>query len=241
LQASVSTGGFKELFGGMARPVLIMAMGLAILQQVMGCNTVLYYAPTIFVSAGFSEHFALLSHILIGLFNVIVTYVAVKIMDKVDRKKMLTWGAVGMGASLFAMSIAMLALKAGNGNLGSWICVIALTVYIAFFSATWGPVMWVMIGESFPLNIRGLGNSFGAVVNWAANFAVSQSFPMLLVAFKGHSGEGAGIAKLFIIYGALCFMAIWFIAKFTIETRGKTLESLEADLRTKAHAKGIYE
>lgn len=71
----------------------------------------------------------------------IVTAIAVKIMDKIDRKKMLTYGAIGMGASLLTMSTAMLVLRAGNGNVGSWICVIALTLYIAFFSATWGPVM----------------------------------------------------------------------------------------------------
>ncbi|WP_461240151.1 sugar porter family MFS transporter [Paucilactobacillus sp. N302-9] len=244
LQASIPSGGFKELFGPMARPVLIMALGLAIFQQVMGCNTVLYYAPKIFVSAGFSEHFALQSHIVIGIFNVIVTAIAVKIMDKIDRKKMLTYGAIGMGVALLAMSTAMLVLKAGNGNLGSWICVVALTLYIAFFSATWGPVMWVMIGEAFPLNIRGLGNSFGAVINWAANFAVSQTFPMLLIAFTpAHAvnAEGQGIAKLFIVYGILCFVAIWFIAKFTIETRNRTLESLEADLRSRAHANGHVE
>lgn len=244
LQANTPSGGFKELFGPMARPVLIMALGLAIFQQVMGCNTVLYYAPKIFISAGFSEHFALQSHIVIGLFNVIVTAIAVKIMDKIDRKKMLTYGAIGMGASLLTMSTAMLVLRAGNGNVGSWICVIALTLYIAFFSATWGPVMWVMIGEAFPLNIRGLGNSFGAVINWTANFAVSQSFPMLLIAFTPDhaiNAEGQGIAKLFIIYGVLCFVALWFIAKFTIETRNRSLESIESDLRSKAHAKGYLE
>lgn len=241
LQAQMPSGGFKELFGPMARPVLIMALGLAIFQQVMGCNTVLYYAPKIFVSAGFSEHFALQSHIVIGIFNVIVTAVAVKIMDKIDRKKMLTYGAFGMGAALLLMSAAMLVLKAGNGNFGSWICVIALTLYIAFFSATWGPVMWVMIGEAFPLNIRGLGNSFGAVINWTANFAVSQTFPMLLIAFtpaNAVNAEGQGIAKLFIIYGILCFLAIWFIKKYTIETRNRSLESIEASLRSRAHADG---
>ncbi|CUW13991.1 sugar porter family MFS transporter [Leuconostoc gelidum subsp. gasicomitatum] len=243
LQANIPSGGFKELFGVMARPVLIMALGLAIFQQVMGCNTVLYYAPKIFISAGFSEHFALQSHIVIGLFNVIVTAIAVKIMDKIDRKKMLTYGAIGMGISLLLMSTAMLVLQAGNGNLGSWVCVISLTLYIAFFSATWGPVMWVMIGEAFPLNIRGLGNSFGAVINWTANFAVSQTFPMLLIAFtpaNAINSEGKGIAKLFLIYGALCFVAIWFIAKFTIETRNRSLESIEAGLRSKAHAKMPY-
>ncbi len=104
--------------------------------------------------------------------------------------------------------------------------------------------MWVMIGEAFPLNIRGLGNSFGAVINWTANFAVSQSFPMLLIAFTPDhaiNAEGQGIAKLFIIYGVLCFVAIWFIAKFTIETRNRSLESIESDLRSKAHAKGYLE
>lgn len=101
--------------------------------------------------------------------------------------------------------------------------------------------MWVMIGEAFPLNIRGLGNSFGAVINWTANFGVSQSFPMLLIAFTpAHvvNAEGQGIAKLFIIYGVMCFAAIWFIHKYTIETRNRSLESIEAELRSRAHAKG---
>ncbi|HBF74760.1 MAG TPA: MFS transporter, partial [Lactobacillus sp.] len=231
-----------ELFGPVARPVLVMAVGLAILQQVMGCNTVLYYAPTIFISAGFSTHFALQSHIVIGIFNVIVTAVAVSIMDKIDRKKMLTGGAIGMAASLFAMSIAMLALHAGDGNLGSWICVIALTLYIAFFSATWGPVMWLMIGEAFPLNIRGLGNSFGAAVNWFANFCVSETFTVLLVAFepKGVANpEGQGIARLFLIYALFCVFAIWFVHKKAIETRNRSLEDIETSLRERAAEKGF--
>jgi hypothetical protein len=104
--------------------------------------------------------------------------------------------------------------------------------------------MWLMIGEAFPLNIRGLGNSFGAVINWAANFAVSESFTVLLVAFTPSgvaNAEGQGIARLFIIYGLLCFVAIWFVAKFTIETRNRSLESIEADLRSRAHAKGYTE
>ena len=240
-QAAIPSGGWKELFGPVARPVLVMACGLAILQQVMGCNTVLYYAPTIFISAGFSTHFALQSHIVIGIFNVIVTAIAVSIMDKINRKTMLIGGAVGMAASLFIMSTAMLLLHAGNGNLGSWICVIALTLYIAFFSATWGPVMWLMIGEAFPLNIRGLGNSFGAAVNWFANFCVAETFTVLLVAFepKGVANpEGQGIARLFIVYGLFCVLAIWFVHKKAIETRHRTLEDIESGLRQRAADKG---
>jgi len=231
LQASMANGGFKELFGLMARPVLLMAMGLAIFQQVMGCNTVLYYAPTIFTDIGFGVSAALIAHIGIGIFNVIVTWVAMKVMDKVDRKKMLIWGAWGMGLSLFVMSIAM--HFSGASVTAGYICAIALTIYIAFFSATWGPVMWVMIGESFPLNIRGLGNSFGAVVNWTANMIVSLTFPPLLNFF--------GTGSLFIGYGVLCIAAIVFVKFFTIETRNQTLEQIEADLRTRAHAKGWHE
>ncbi|MGQ4572712.1 sugar porter family MFS transporter [Leuconostoc pseudomesenteroides] len=221
LQAAAKTGGLSDLFGPLSRPVLIMAMGLAIFQQTMGCNTVLYYAPTIFTDIGFGVSAALMAHIGIGIFNVIVTWVAVMIMDKIDRKKMLIYGAWGMGISLILMSVGM--QLSGTGKFGSYLAAIALTIYIAFFSATWGPVMWVMIGESFPLNIRGLGNSFGAVVNWTANTIVSLTFPPLLSAF--------GTGNLFYLYAMMCFISIWFVHKFTIETRGRSLEQIEASLR----------
>lgn len=221
LQATAQTGGLSDLFGPLSRPVLIMAMGLAIFQQTMGCNTVLYYAPTIFTDIGFGVSAALMAHIGIGIFNVIVTWVAVMIMDKIDRKKMLIYGAWGMGISLILMSVGM--QLSGTGKFGSYLAAIALTIYIAFFSATWGPVMWVMIGESFPLNIRGLGNSFGAVVNWTANTIVSLTFPPLLSAF--------GTGNLFYLYAVMCFISIWFVHKFTIERRGRSLEQIKASLR----------
>lgn len=198
-------GGLQELFGQMSRPVLIMAIGLAIFQQVMGCNTVLYFAPSIFVAVGFGASAALLAHIGIGIFNVIVTYIAMRVMDKVNRRWMLNFGAWGMGISLVLMSVGMILAENAHIGFGKYLAVIALTVYIAFFSATWGPVMWVMIGESFPLKIRGLGNSFGAAVNWAANWVVSLTFLLLLSFF--------GTGKIFLIYAACCFLSIWFTSK----------------------------
>lgn len=162
-----SQGGFAGLFGKMARPVLIMAIGLALFQQFMGCNTMLYFAPSIFTDLGFGVNATLEANIGIGIFNVVVTYFAMKIMDKIDRKKLLMIGSWGMGISLVLMSIGM-HLKS-IGSLGAIIAALSLIVYIAFFSATWGPIMWVMIGEAFPLSIRGLGNSFGAVINWIGN------------------------------------------------------------------------
>ncbi|MCT4486622.1 sugar porter family MFS transporter [Levilactobacillus parabrevis] len=223
-QAKMKNGGWSELFGKMVRPSLIIGLGLAIFQQVMGCNTVLYYAPTIFTDVGFGVNAALLAHIGIGIFNVIVTAVAVMIMDKIDRKKMLIGGAIGMGVSLFVMSFGM--KFSGGSHTAAIISVIALTIYIAFFSATWGPVMWVMIGEVFPLNIRGLGNSFSSVINWSANMVVSLTFPALLNFF--------GTGSLFIGYGVLCFLAIWFVKVKVFETRNRSLEEIEATLRAKA-------
>lgn len=226
-QAEIKSGGLKELFGDFARPVLVIGVGLAIFQQIMGCNTVLYYAPTIFTAVGFGVQAALLAHIGIGIFNIIVTAIAVVIMDKIDRKKMLIYGAIGMGVSLLVMSLSM---KFSNGFMGaSIICVLALTVYIAFFSATWGPVMWVMIGEVFPLNIRGLGNSFSSVINWAANMIVSLTFPPLLSFF--------GTGSLFIGYGIICFVSIWFVRNKVFETRNRSLEEIEQKLRKHADKK----
>lgn len=226
-QAEIKSGGIKELFGEFVRPALVIGFGLAIFQQIMGCNTVLYYAPTIFTNVGFGVEAALLAHIGIGVFDVIVTIIAVMIMDKIDRKKMLIYGAIGMGISLMVMSLSM---KFSNGSFNaSIICVVALTVYIAFFSATWGPVMWVMIGEVFPLNIRGLGNSFSSVINWAANMIVSLTFPTLLNYF--------GTGSLFIGYGVVCFISIWFVCSKVFETRNRSLEEIEATLRARSGKK----
>ncbi len=102
--------------------------------------------------------------------------------------------------------------------------------------------MWLMIGEAFPLNIRGLGNSFGAAVNWFANFCVSETFTVLLVAFepKGVANpEGQGIARLFLIYALFCVFAIWFVHKKAIETRNRSLEDIETGLRERAAEKGF--
>ena len=228
-QAEIKSNGIKELFGKLVRPALVIGFGLAVFQQIMGCNTVLYYAPTIFTDVGFGVQAALLAHIGIGVFNIIITAIAVAVMDKIDRKKMLIYGAIGMGVSLLVMSVSM---KFSNGSfVASIICVVALTIYIAFFSATWGPVMWVMVGEVFPLNIRGLGNSFSSVVNWSANMVVSLTFPTLLNYF--------GTGSLFMGYGIICFAAIWFVHSKVFETRNRSLEEIEATLR--AHAGDNYQ
>lgn len=226
-QAAIESGGWKELFGPMVHPALVAAVGLAIFQQVMGCNTVLYYAPTIFTDAGFGVHFALLSHIWIGVFNVIVTVIGIWLMNRVSRRKMLVVGGWLMAITLFVMCWGL--MNSADSRFAADVAVISMVIYIASFSGTWGPIMWTMIGEMFPLNIRGLGNSFSAGVNWTANMVVSLTFPPLLSAF----GKGT----LFIGYGIFCLLAIWFVHTKVFETQGKSLESIEQWLRDQATKK----
>ena len=226
-QAAIKSGGWSELFGLMVRPALLAAVGLAIFQQVMGCNTVLYYAPTIFTDAGFGVHFALLSHIWIGIFNVIVTVIGIWLMNRVSRRKMLIVGGWLMAITLFIMCWGL--MHSSDSKFAADVAVISMVIYIASFSGTWGPIMWTMIGEMFPLNIRGLGNSFSAGVNWTANMIVSLTFPPLL----GFFGKGT----LFIGYGIFCLLAIWFVHAKVFETQGKSLESIEQWLRDQAAKK----
>jgi sugar porter (SP) family MFS transporter len=225
-QAAQETGGWHELFGKTVRPALITGLGAAIFQQIIGSNTVIFYAPTIFTDVGWGVIAALLAHIGIGIINVIVTVVAMLLMDKINRKKMLVFGATGMGLSLLVMSIT---LKFNIGSHASAIIsAIALTVYVAFYSATWAPVTWVLIGEVFPLNIRGLGTSLCSATNWAANMLVSLTFPTML--------SSMGLSNSFIFYAVICAICIWFTHRKFVETRGKSLEEIESDLRVRAKA-----
>ena len=225
-QAAQKTGGWSELFGKTVRPALVTGLGVAVFQQIIGSNTVIFYAPTIFTKVGWGVEAALLAHIGIGVINVIVTVVALLLMDHIDRKKMLVFGASGMGLSLLVMSVI---LKFDSGSqVAAIVSAIALTVYVAFYAATWAPVTWVFISEVFPLNIRGLGTSLCSATNWAANMLVSLTFPTMLSAM--------GLANSFLFYAAICAICIWFTHTQFMETRGKSLEDIEADLRTRAAA-----
>lgn len=225
--ANQEQGGWKELFGSDVRPALVTGLGVAIFQQIIGSNSVIFYAPTIFTKVGWGVAAALLAHIGIGIVNVIVTVVAMLLMDHVDRKKMLTVGAGGMGLSLFVMA-AILKMDRGS-QVAAYVSAIALTVYIAFYACTWAPITWVYIGEVFPLNIRGLGTSLCSATNWVADMVVSLTFPSMLAAFD--------IANTFIIYGVICVICIIFTNKFFLETRGKSLEEIEASIHKITAAK----
>lgn len=214
---SKESGGYKELFAAWVRPALIIGVGLAVFQQFIGCNTVFYYAPTILENTGFGESAAILSTMGIGVLNVLITIFALFIMDKIDRKKMLIMGSSGMAVALLILSFA----SKIQASLASYITIAALGLYIFFFAFTWGPVMWIMIGEVFPLKIRGLGVGFSSVANWTANLLIALTFPVFL--------EKAG-ASIFLFYFVMAILSILFVKFKVFETRGRSLEEIEMAL-----------
>jgi sugar porter (SP) family MFS transporter len=207
------------------RPALLVAVGLAAFQQFVGINTIIYYAPTTLTDVGFGKTSAIYANLIIGAVNVAMTVIAIKIIDRVGRKPMLFAGVAGMVASLLVLgiSLSVLATPHHPGDPAAIITLICLGTFIASFAATWGPVVWVMIPEVLPLSVRGTAMGVAVFCNWAANFAVSQTFPMLL------SSLGAG--TVFLIYAGLGVLAAIFVKAFVTETKGRSLEEIEADLQ----------
>jgi sugar porter (SP) family MFS transporter len=207
------------------RPALIVACGLAAFQQFVGINTIIYFAPTTLTNVGFSKSSAIYANLIIGVVNVLMTIVAVKIVDRVGRKPMLYAGVVGMAGSLLVLGVAssVLATPHHPGDPAAVITLICLATFIASFAATWGPVVWVMIPEVLPLNVRGTAVGVAVFCNWLANFIVAQTFPSLL--------SGLGPGPVFIGYAVLGILAGVFVKIFVTETKGRSLEEIETDLQ----------
>ncbi|MGC2657701.1 MAG: sugar porter family MFS transporter [Bryobacteraceae bacterium] len=225
IRSSVSQqkGNWSELFGKLLRPAMLVGVGLAIAQQITGINTVIYYAPTIFKFAGLSSaSAAILASVGVGVINVVLTVVAMQLIDRVGRRPLLLISLAGMGASLFVLAGAFM-LPQFKSVLG-WIAVGSLMTYVGFFAVGLGPVFWLVLSEIYPLRIRGRAMSVGTAANWSANLIVALTF-LTLTKLIGKPGT-------FGLYAAVTIGA-WFFAYFLVpETKGKTLEQIEAHWRT---------
>jgi sugar porter (SP) family MFS transporter len=213
------TGSMRQLLQPGVRVALLIGLVLATLQQVTGINVFMYYAPEIFKQLGSGVSAALLQTVVIGAFNVTFTVVAIRTVDRLGRKPLMIIGASGMGLSLFGISFAAL-----SGDTGAWVLVFILT-YIASFGMSLGPVVWVVLSEIFPTRIRGRAMGIATLTLWAANYLVSQTFPILnehpwLVQEFNH-------AFPFWLYGSMCVVTVLFVWRFVPETKGKSLEEIE--------------
>ena len=220
-RAEHSDATWRDLLGPLARPALIVGTGLFLLQQLSGINAVIYFAPTVFGQAGFDGTRAqLLATVGIGAVNVLMTLVAMALIDRIGRRKLLFIGFAGA-----ALSLGFIAFATGTGmENGQWLTLTGLVLYIASFAIALGPLPWVMMSEIFPLSVRGLGMGAASLANWGFNFLVVLTFPILL--------SSLGLAGVFSIYALVCVAGLFFTARYVPETSGLTLEEIEAHLKT---------
>jgi sugar porter (SP) family MFS transporter len=219
----IESGSARELLAPWVRPALIVGVGLAILQQITGINSIIYYAPTILTTVGFGDTGAVITSLSVGVVGILSALLAIKIIDRVGRKFLLLGGSAIMIASLAALSAVSLLLPTPT-QIGP-VSIVVLVCLLAFdfcFAATWGPAVWILLGEIFPLRMRGVAAGVASTALWAADLLVTLVFPPLLAAI--------GIGYVYLIFLAITVGAMFFIHFLVTETKGRSLEDIEADL-----------
>lgn len=207
---------FKYIFKGKIRKIVSLGVILAIFQQIVGINAVINYAPIIFEKTGVGGYIAILQSVFIGIVNFLATFIALKFIDSKGRKTLLIWGALGMTITLAYVSYGF----AFNGSkIG---ILIAILMYIAFFAASFAPILGVLTSEMFSNYYRGIAMSFSAAVSWISAFIVVQFSPYILNHFGG--------SVLFGIFAFCSFLALIFVKIWIPETKGKSLEEIEKEL-----------
>lgn len=217
-ETSQERGNWRDLFHAALRPALIVGIGLAILQQITGINTVIYYAPLIIQRAGISSASgSILATAGIGVVNVVMTIVSMWLIDRVGRRPLLLTGIAGMAITL---GILGWVFHSASGTPAlSWLAVISMMCYVASFAISLGPIFWLLIAEIYPLKVRSSAEGLAATFNWLSNLVVSLTFLTLLHAI--------GPTRTFWIY-ALFSIAAWFFSyQLVPETKGRTLEEIE--------------
>jgi len=207
------------------RPIVWVGIMLAVFQQLVGINVIFYYGSVLWQAAGFTENDSLLINIGSGAVSIAACFITILLVDKIGRKPLLLIGSAGMAVTLFVMVWAFsqgsidpagkLILSPESGK----IAVIAANLYVIFFNVSWGPIMWVMLGEMFPNQIRGSALAVAGFFQWFANYLIAQSFPVML--------GSIGLAASYLFYGVCAVISFFLVQKFIHETKGKELEQME--------------
>lgn len=218
--APAGTRGFLGM-----RPIIWTGIMLAVFQQLVGINVIFYYGATLWQLAGFNETDALLINIVSGIVSIAACLVTIAVIDRIGRKPLLLIGSAGMAFALFIMVYVFsnggldadgnLVLSAGLGTTA----VIAANLYVIFFNVSWGPVMWVMLAEMFPNQIRGSALAVAGFFQWFANYLIAQTFPLMAV--------GLGLAASYSFYAVCAVISFFLVQRFVVETKGKELEQME--------------
>jgi SP family sugar:H+ symporter-like MFS transporter len=207
------------------RPLAWVGIGLAAFQQLVGINVIFYYGAVLWQSVGFNEADALLINVISGAVSIGACIATVLMIDKIGRKPLLWGGSIGMAVTLGIMAFVFLRASVGeDGNLALTgiagpVALVAANLYVIFFNMSWGPVMWVMLGEMFPNQIRGSGLAIAGLSQWGTNWVVTKTFPMLLA--------GIGLGGAYGLYALFAGISIFFVMRFVHETKGIELEDMK--------------
>ena len=228
-EIEASTGPDTSRWSDLRRPAvkaaLLVGIGLAVLQQITGINTVIYYAPTIIQSTGIdSAGSAILASLGVGIINVVMTVVALRLLDRAGRRTLLFIGVSGMSFSLFALGLAF--VNNMPETLSTVLAVGSLMLFVSSFAISLGPIFWLLNAEIYPLAVRGKAAAAGTMTNWFFNFVVSVTF-LSLIDLLTETGA-------FWFYGLIGLVTLWFCWRFVPETRGKTLEQVDAIFERRA-------
>lgn len=214
---------FDPVKGGV-RPIVWAGLLLAVFQQLVGINVIFYYGATLWQLAGFTEDQSLQINIVSGFVSIAACFGTILLVDRIGRKPLLLIGSAGMAATLFALVYAFangtldaegqLQLSSSLGTLA----LVAANLYVIFFNLSWGPIMWVMLGEMFPNQIRGSALAICGFFQWFANFLISFTFPIMAV--------GLGLAVSYSFYAICAVISFFLVKRFIVETKGKELEAM---------------
>lgn len=210
--------------GGGWRPIVWVGIGLAVFQQLVGINVVFYYGAVLWQAVGFSEGDALKINIVSGAVSILACLVSIALIDRIGRRLLLLIGSTGMAVTLATLTWCFAGAEQVNGAMvlpqgTGTIALYAANLYVVFFNFSWGPVMWVMLGEMFPNRMRGSALAIAGAAQWLANFAVSSSFPWL--------ARHAGLPLTYGAYTAFAAISFLFVRLAVHETKGIELEAME--------------
>ncbi len=208
---------FKKPYLGL----VLIGISVGFFNQFTGINIIMYYATDIFRATGISTSSAIGQTVIIGFINLIFTLVAMRFIDVIGRKKLLLIGSIGMSVFLAIFSWAFF-----NDHFTGNILLITLIGFIAFFASSQGAVIWVILAEMFPNNIRARGTSIGSFSHWFFNALLAFLFPVIV----GQFSDGKGIGYIFGVYALITFYSFFFFRKYLTETKGKSLEELEKEV-----------
>jgi SP family sugar:H+ symporter-like MFS transporter len=211
--------------GTFLRPIVWAGLVLAVFQQLVGINVIFYYGATLWQLAGFTEDQSLLINIVSGAVSIAACFLTIALVDRIGRKPLLLIGSAGMTVTLFALVYVF-----ANGTLDAagqlqlspslgTTALIAANLYVIFFNVSWGPIMWVMLGEMFPNQIRGSALAVCGFAQWFSNYLIAQTFPIM--------AAGIGLAASYSFYGACALISFFLVQRFLKETKGIELEAMK--------------